>query len=799
MRIWYIAAPGVFWILSIVCPVQAQVLVSGSVGDADTGEGLPYATVQVKDTFSGTVANEDGEYVLTLDCLPATLVATCIGYRSQERVVADTSDVDVSFRLQAVPYVLAETVVSGEDPAVRIMRQVIEKKKGWHARLENYQVEVYSRWTIENDTGVVGVVEIASEVYWDRARGTRELVRAKRTTNNIGHSRMFAGFVSGDLFLNLYGDNVEVAGFRILGPTHPQALQHYDFELVDRRHLDNRVVHYIAASPKSSLQTAFAGTLAVVEPEFALLEVALRPTITLAMLPSPALRDFDLSYRQQFRSFGEGVWLPVDFRIGIDMEQGMPGLQIPPMKRTILQRLSDYRLNIALPDSLFAGKKVEEADSLQVDEEELFDLFRDSVPLSSSERQAYENIDSTLTLEEAFRPTGFLARFIPQEEEEGAETKRGLVTGIEPELWYNRVDALRLGLGKEQELGDRFVVALRGGYNSGQERWEYGGRFGLRRGDGTEMRLGVEYERGTRERYRSDTYSRGFNSLGMLLGNEDYFDYYWSTRKSVDLGLKIDAPDLFLQARFSDERQTSVDKSSRFDLLDRYDEYRDNPPIEAGDLRSAVFTFNYGGDYVPWGIFPHQRVELQVEHSGDLLASDFSFTRYRLTFDWQVKTFYKRRMIPNALDLRLVAGTATGDLPVQRFGILDAEVGGFTPFGVLRSLSGLPYEGERYLGVFWEHNFKTVPFELLGLETLAQRGMGLVAHGAHGRTWISSARREELDHSPVYSSSFHHEAGISLILFHLWRLDLTRRLDRAEWSLGFGIARIDFDLEGEDD
>ncbi|MBT4502777.1 MAG: carboxypeptidase-like regulatory domain-containing protein [Gemmatimonadetes bacterium] len=789
-----------FWIFSTVCTIQAQVLIRGFVRDVNTGEGLASATIQVKDTFSGTVANDDGEYVLQLDHLPATLVATCIGYRSQERIVADRSDVDVSFHLQAVPYVLEETIVSGEDPAVRIMRQVIEKKKEWYSRLENYQVDVYSRWTIENDTGVVGVVEIASDVYWDRARGTRELIKAKRTTDNIAHSRMFADFAAEDLFLNLYGDDVEVAGFRIIGPTHPRALRHFDFALVERKHLDDRVVHYIAASPRSPLQTAFAGTLAVVEPEFALLEVALRPTITTAALPSPALREFDLSYRQQFRSFGEGVWLPVDFRIGIDQVIGMPGLQIPSMKRTILQRMSDYRLNITLPDSLYVRKKSKQMDSLRVDREELFGHFRDSVPLSSSEREAYDRIDSTLTLEEAFRPTGFLARFIPQEEEEKEVTRwEELRAGIKPELWYNRVDAAHLGMGMDQKLDERFDVSLRGGYSTGQERWAYGGRFGVHQGEEETVRLGVEYQRGTQERYLSDSYSRGSNSLAMLMGNEDYFDYYWSTRRSIDLGLKIDAPELLLQARFSDERQASVDKSSRFDLLDRYDEYRVNPLIEAGDLRSATFTFNYGGDYVPWGLFPHRRLELQVEHSGDLLASDFSFTQYRLAFDWHVKTFYKRRLAPNAFDLRLVAGTATGELPVQRFGALDAGVEGFTPFGALRSLRALPYEGERYLGVFWEHNFKTVPFELLGLERLARRGIGLVVHGASGRTWISSDRREKLGYRPVYSDSFHHEAGISLILFHLWRLDLVRRLDRSAWRVGFSIARIDFDLGEEED
>ena len=45
---------------------------------------------------------------------------------------------------------------------------------------------------------------------------------------------------------------------------------------------------------------------------------------------------------------------------------------------------------------------------------------------------------------------------------------------------------------------------------------------------------------------------------------------------------------------------------------------------------------------------------------------------------------------------------------------------------------------------------------------------------------------------PHAPSSFHHEVGVSLILFHLGRVDFTRRLDQADWSVGVSVARIEF-------
>ena len=144
----------------------------------------------------------------------------------------------------------------------------------------------------------------------------------------------------------------------------------------------------------------------------------------------------------------------------------------------------------------------------------------------------------------------------------------------------------------------------------------------------------------------------------------------------------------------------------------------------------------------------------------------------------------------------MTAGAATGDLPLQRFGILDASVGPFSPFGTFRSIHGQPYEGEHYVGLLWEHNFKTVPFEYLGLWQLAERGMGLVAYGAHGRTWIDRDRLVIPEYQPRYQDSYHHEMGVSLLLYHFFRFDITRRLDRSDWSIGVNIARFDWDLGG---
>ena len=81
--------------LSLLLPViaAAQSSVSGTVTDADTGEPLPSATVVVAGSDSGTVTDNDGNYVL--DGLAAgtyTISVTFVGYDEATRIITLRGD-----------------------------------------------------------------------------------------------------------------------------------------------------------------------------------------------------------------------------------------------------------------------------------------------------------------------------------------------------------------------------------------------------------------------------------------------------------------------------------------------------------------------------------------------------------------------------------------------------------------------------------------------------------------------------------------------------------------------------------
>ena len=69
---------------------QAEVVVQGVVRDAETGEALPRANIEVVGQAWGTIGDGRGGFWLVVDALPVTLRVTHIGYAPVALLVAET-------------------------------------------------------------------------------------------------------------------------------------------------------------------------------------------------------------------------------------------------------------------------------------------------------------------------------------------------------------------------------------------------------------------------------------------------------------------------------------------------------------------------------------------------------------------------------------------------------------------------------------------------------------------------------------------------------------------------------------
>ncbi len=91
--------------------------ITGTVTDESTGEVVPFASIQVKGTMTGTSTLDDGTYSITAPS-DATLIFSFIGYKNLEVAVRGRKELNVSIAPDSE--VLEETVVVGYGSARKV-------------------------------------------------------------------------------------------------------------------------------------------------------------------------------------------------------------------------------------------------------------------------------------------------------------------------------------------------------------------------------------------------------------------------------------------------------------------------------------------------------------------------------------------------------------------------------------------------------------------------------------------------------------------------------------------------------
>lgn len=765
----------------------SQIEITGSVTEIESGDGLPAATVLIVGSYRGTITNNEGFFSLSVDSLPVTLQFRYIGFETRELTLESVPESHVSIEMVPSIATLGEITITGEDPGLSIMEMVIERKKIWRSTLNNYQVDAYTRQSLSNDTSIVSITESSSIAYWARNHGHREVQLSRRQTMNITEDNNFAGV---RYLPNFYDDNIEIAGYNLVGITHPNATQFYGFKLLETNNIDGKPLYKIEVIPKRTRQPLFEGIAWVLGRDYALLEVELKPNDVVSF--PPPIQDFNLAYKQQFSNYGGEYWLPVDMRIEGLIRIGMIGLQFPSIQFRQISRLSDYIINTSIPDSIFSGDEfLVRADSLEVEDQY---LSSDPIPLTEEEMLAYETIDSTKTIEDAFKPEGFLAKMIENDETDGSERSglgRLIPNGFAPIWRYNRMDGHHIGLNYQKKF-DEFGLHtdISAGYSFHSQNWDYGFTFSKRLFDlkSSSIDLLAGYEQKTDTRYQSELYSLSFGSVNTFIGGEDYFDYFRNKKMTAGLRMQRIFPRTDFTVMFHRELQSSFGNVEVYEnsLFGNHAPRRDNIAIKDGTLQSIKFELGYHVEAQNYGIMGKRQIRLISEFSDESMGSDFNFSKHTIQFDWNMNTFYQRRLFANTLDFHLTAGTSTGELPLQRFGAIDGSMNRFTPFGSLKTRYSLPYEGNRFWLATTEHNFRTIPFELLGLRYLVEKNWGIILFGGAGYAEAAGNYPDSL----LTSDGVHSEVGISLNgIFGLVRLDIAKRMDRPGSSIGFSVAR----------
>lgn len=357
-----------------------------------------------------------------------------------------------------------------------------------------------------------------------------------------------------------------------------------------------------------------------------------------------------------------------------------------------------------------------------------------------------------------------------------------------PRVWYNRVDGVHIGLDRVGESSRRFRFEVGGGLNtaiSGRDRWAWRVAARVRSTGQTAPYARAEYAVGTARRSGQDSYMPAqLNGLVMMLGGDDYFDYYHSEGFNVETGVDFHAIRTRLSGKIIRENHAVLEQNTSWDLF-KSAVLRPNPAIMPGRLVTASAMALLGTKPRTEGLADERSLQLGMEAS--VAGSDYSFRRYWLDARWSGTTFCASCPEPDRFALRLNAGTSTGKLPLQRTFMVDNATSILAGFGALRTRTSLPYEGDQMVAVFWEHSFGTAGMRALGLRWL---GFHLAAFGGHARTWMA----DDLDRAlPLRTATggYYNELGVS-VKKAVGSTDL--RLDFAK-ALGSGPIAIALRLD----
>ena len=420
MRSWtkYIISP-LFLLLCL--PLQAQQQITGVVVDAETGEGIPMASLIYKGHNVAKVADADGQFSITRH-EGWNLTVSSIGYKERIiRISAKTKDYQ-KITLKPDRQQLEEVTVKSkrhrysrkDNPAVELMRKVIAAKKQTDLKTHDYyQYNHYEKLTLGmNDLTPeeleqkpfskhpwlldqvercqynnklilpVSVDEtVKRKVYRRDPHAEKTYITGQQSTgvNDLFQTGDIINVAMKDVFtdVNLYDDQIRLLQYPFTSPIGKNAIGFYRFYIEDTLKIDRDSVIHLHFLPNNQQDFGFRGDLYILKDSTYHVR---RCELT---LPKKSDVNFveNLRVEQEFSKLENGEWVLTRD----DMITEMKFAKF--LKKAIVirtTRLTDYDFS-EQPKELYKGKQTEVKDAYaEMRSEQFWNQYR-QVELTKSE------------------------------------------------------------------------------------------------------------------------------------------------------------------------------------------------------------------------------------------------------------------------------------------------------------------------------------------------------------------------------------------------------------------------------
>lgn len=131
--------------------LYGQIVFSGKILDEKSGEPIPNATTYIHEIRQGCVADLQGHFSLRVPAGSYTVEFRSMGYETLRRTISINADTHTNIKLHENVLALKEVQVVGkkpkEDPAYRIMREVMRRVPYYEQIISGYEAELYTKNT----------------------------------------------------------------------------------------------------------------------------------------------------------------------------------------------------------------------------------------------------------------------------------------------------------------------------------------------------------------------------------------------------------------------------------------------------------------------------------------------------------------------------------------------------------------------------------------------------------------------------------------------------------------------------
>ncbi|QNM85367.1 carboxypeptidase-like regulatory domain-containing protein [Polaribacter pectinis] len=312
--------------------------VKGSITDAEN-EPLSFVSIYLEKSTSGTTSNDSGDYILDLkEKGNHTIIFQFLGYKTLKKKVNITSfPFILNVHLEEESVKLSEISISTKDnPANRIIRNVIDNKDKNTDKYANYTAKFYSRGLTRikdapekffgqstgdfgggldsTRTGIIYLSETFSNIsYQKNPKKFKEKIVASKVSgqdNGISFNR------AEDSSIDLYENSIAVFN-DLVSPISTNAFSYYKFKLEGTFYDKNgKLINKIKLIPKRKNGRVFSGFIYIVEDDWALYGTDV--TATGAQVNIPIVNSLKLKQGYNYSEEIEG-WVLISQTIDFDI------------------------------------------------------------------------------------------------------------------------------------------------------------------------------------------------------------------------------------------------------------------------------------------------------------------------------------------------------------------------------------------------------------------------------------------------------------------------------------------------